>query len=53
MREFDIFNPGSPRSGCKGVCVEVAAAAAFFASDKANFITGTTLDIDGGQTKGV
>ncbi len=36
-----------------GQPVEVAAAAAFFASDKANFITGTTLDIDGGQTKGV
>jgi NAD(P)-dependent dehydrogenase (short-subunit alcohol dehydrogenase family) len=30
---------------------EVASAVVFLASDKAGFITGTTLDIDGGQTK--
>lgn len=34
-----------------GQPVEIAAAAVFLASDKAGFITGTTLDIDGGQTK--
>jgi len=33
-----------------GKVSEVAAAAAFLASEESNFITGTTLTIDGGLT---
>ena len=32
---------------------EVADSAVFLCSDKASFITGTTLVVDGGQTVGV
>ncbi len=36
-----------------GIPEEVGDAAVFLCSDKAKFITGTTLVIDGGQTIGL
>lgn len=36
-----------------GYPTEIAAAVAFLASDLASYITGTSIDIDGGQTKGL
>jgi NAD(P)-dependent dehydrogenase (short-subunit alcohol dehydrogenase family) len=41
-----------PPIGRIGEARDVAAAAAFYASDEADFITGTTLLIDGGMTAG-
>jgi NAD(P)-dependent dehydrogenase (short-subunit alcohol dehydrogenase family) len=41
-----------PPIGRVGQASDVAAAAAFFASDQAEFITGTTLLVDGGMTAG-
>ncbi|HZD75663.1 MAG TPA: SDR family oxidoreductase, partial [Acidobacteriaceae bacterium] len=35
-----------------GEARDVAAAAVFYASDEAEFITGTTLVVDGGMTAG-
>jgi enoyl-[acyl-carrier-protein] reductase (NADH) len=34
-----------------GEPAEIAAVVAFLASDKANYCQGTTLDVDGGQSK--
>ena len=36
-----------------GTPEEIASAAAFLCSEKANFITGSVLVIDGGQTVGI
>ncbi len=41
-----------PPIGRIGAAGDVAAAAVFFASDEAEFITGTTLLVDGGMTAG-
>jgi NAD(P)-dependent dehydrogenase (short-subunit alcohol dehydrogenase family) len=41
-----------PPIGRVGQASDVAAAAAFYASDQAEFITGTTLLVDGGMTAG-
>jgi len=41
-----------PPIGRVGQARDVAAAAAFYASDEAGFITGTTLLVDGGMTAG-
>jgi NAD(P)-dependent dehydrogenase (short-subunit alcohol dehydrogenase family) len=41
-----------PPIGRIGEASDVAAAAAFYASDEAAFITGTTLLVDGGMTAG-
>jgi NAD(P)-dependent dehydrogenase (short-subunit alcohol dehydrogenase family) len=41
-----------PPIGRVGQASDVAAAAVFFASDQAGFITGTTLLVDGGMTAG-
>jgi NAD(P)-dependent dehydrogenase (short-subunit alcohol dehydrogenase family) len=41
-----------PPIGRVGEARDVAAAAVFFASDESNFITGTTLLVDGGMTAG-
>jgi NAD(P)-dependent dehydrogenase (short-subunit alcohol dehydrogenase family) len=41
-----------PPIGRIGEARDVAAAAVFYASDEAEFITGTTLLIDGGMTAG-
>jgi NAD(P)-dependent dehydrogenase (short-subunit alcohol dehydrogenase family) len=41
-----------PPIGRVGEARDVAAAAVFFASDQAEFITGTTLLVDGGMTAG-
>jgi NAD(P)-dependent dehydrogenase (short-subunit alcohol dehydrogenase family) len=41
-----------PPIGRVGQAGDVAAAAVFFASDQAEFITGTTLLVDGGMTAG-
>lgn len=41
-----------PPIGRIGKASDVAAAAAFYASDEAGFITGTTLLVDGGMTAG-
>ncbi len=39
-------------AGRIGQASDVAAAAVFYASDEAGFITGTTLLVDGGMTAG-
>ena len=41
-----------PPIGRIGQAGDVAAAAVFYASDQAEFITGTTLLVDGGMTAG-
>ena len=41
-----------PPIGRVGEARDVAAAAVFYASDEAGFITGTTLLVDGGMTAG-
>jgi NAD(P)-dependent dehydrogenase (short-subunit alcohol dehydrogenase family) len=41
-----------PPIGRVGQAGDVAAAAVFYASDQAEFITGTTLLVDGGMTAG-
>ena len=41
-----------PPIGRVGQASDVAAAAAFYASNQAEFITGTTLLVDGGMTAG-
>jgi NAD(P)-dependent dehydrogenase (short-subunit alcohol dehydrogenase family) len=41
-----------PPIGRVGQAADVAAAAVFYASDQAEFITGTTLLVDGGMTAG-
>jgi len=41
-----------PPIGRVGQAGDVAAAAVFYASDQAGFITGTTLLVDGGMTAG-
>ena len=41
-----------PPIGRVGQARDVAAAAVFYASDEAEFITGTTLLVDGGMTAG-
>jgi len=41
-----------PPIGRIGQAADVAAAALFYASDEAAFITGTTLLVDGGMTAG-
>jgi NAD(P)-dependent dehydrogenase (short-subunit alcohol dehydrogenase family) len=41
-----------PPIGRIGEARDVAAAAVFYASDEAEFITGTTLLVDGGMTAG-
>lgn len=41
-----------PPIGRVGEAADVAAAAVFYASDEASFITGTTLLVDGGMTAG-
>ena len=41
-----------PPIGRVGQASDVAAAAVFYAGDEAEFITGTTLLIDGGMTAG-
>ena len=41
-----------PPIGRVGQASDVAAAAVFYASDQAGFITGTTLLVDGGMTAG-
>jgi NAD(P)-dependent dehydrogenase (short-subunit alcohol dehydrogenase family) len=41
-----------PPIGRVGQASDVAAAALFYASDEAEFITGTTLLVDGGMTAG-
>ena len=41
-----------PSIGRAGQASDVAAAAAFYASNQAEFITGTTLLVDGGMTAG-
>jgi NAD(P)-dependent dehydrogenase (short-subunit alcohol dehydrogenase family) len=41
-----------PPIGRIGQAADVAAAAVFYASDEAAFITGTTLLVDGGMTAG-
>ena len=41
-----------PPIGRIGQAGDVAAAAVFYASDQAGFITGTTLLVDGGMTAG-
>jgi NAD(P)-dependent dehydrogenase (short-subunit alcohol dehydrogenase family) len=41
-----------PPIGRVGQASDVAAAAVFYASGEAEFITGTTLLIDGGMTAG-
>ena len=41
-----------PPIGRIGQPGDVAAAAVFYASDQADFITGTTLLVDGGMTAG-
>jgi glucose 1-dehydrogenase len=41
-----------PPIGRVGQASDVAAAAVFYASDQAEFITGTTLLVDGGMTAG-
>ena len=41
-----------PPIGRPGQASDVAAAAVFYASDQAGFITGTTLLVDGGMTAG-
>ena len=41
-----------PPIGRIGQASDVAAAAVFYASDQAEFITGTTLLVDGGMTAG-
>ena len=38
------------RSGYVGAPEDVAAAAAWLASDQASYVTGTTLFVDGGMT---
>jgi NAD(P)-dependent dehydrogenase (short-subunit alcohol dehydrogenase family) len=42
----------TPPIGRIGEARDVAAAAVFYASDEAEFITGTTLPVDGGMTAG-
>jgi NAD(P)-dependent dehydrogenase (short-subunit alcohol dehydrogenase family) len=41
-----------PAIGRVGQASDVAAAAVFYASNQAEFITGTTLLVDGGMTAG-
>jgi NAD(P)-dependent dehydrogenase (short-subunit alcohol dehydrogenase family) len=41
-----------PPIGRVGEARDVSAAAAFYASEEAEFITGTTLLVDGGMTAG-
>ena len=41
-----------PPIGRVGQASDVAAAAVFYASEEAEFITGTTLLVDGGMTAG-
>lgn len=54
--DTDIHAPGrlarlgtTPPMGRPGTAEEVAAAIAFLASDRASYITGTTLDVSGGR----
>ncbi|MFQ5772801.1 MAG: SDR family oxidoreductase, partial [bacterium] len=42
---YSLFN-------CMGEPVEIARAALFLVSDDASFITGTTLQVDGGMNLG-
>src|ERR1700748_868954 len=42
----------TPPAGRIGQPRDIAAAAVFYASDEADFITGTTLLVDGGMTAG-
>ena len=55
-REQDRAESGDawpvPPIGRIGQASDVAAAAVFYASDQAEFITGTTLLVDGGMTAG-
>lgn len=47
---FSEFMLQSVALGHYGLPQDIAAAVAFLASDDANYITGTTLNVDGGQT---